>query len=92
MNCEMTNPIEEVFVQRVFLFLNAPVELDEELKKKLTSEAKRKFSKGWNVGEVVRLFNCIEDVNPDLEEDVALRRMAKINAEVKERLAREEPK
>jgi len=84
----MTNLNEEVFVQGVFYMLNAP-DLDEELKKKLTFEAERRFCEGWTVFEVVRLFDCIEDVNPDLEEGVALCRMAAINAEVKERLARE---
>mgnify|MGYP003340599125 CR=1 FL=1 len=42
----------------------------------------------WSDNEIRRYIGCWEEVNPDLEENVACRRMDKICDEVRERLGR----
>lgn len=41
--------------------------------------------RGFTVCDAVELCWCIENVNPELDEDIALKRMARIEARVKAR-------
>lgn len=58
----------------------------------LRDDAARMLVEGWTVNEVVSLLRCTEEVNPDLAEDVALRRMSQIRSAVLERLEAEKRK
>lgn len=48
--------------------------------------AQELLGQNWTVDEVVRYLHCLEHVDPDLPEDVALARMARIRAAVKLRM------
>ena len=53
----------------------------------ITQDAQRRLAEGWTVDEVVWYLTNMEEVNPDLEEDIAVRRMQQITSRVKTRLA-----
>lgn len=43
------------------------------------------YERGWTVTETVKFFLCMQEVNPFLNEEVALTRMSEIEARVKMR-------
>lgn len=47
---------------------------------------KQFYKEGWTRGEVLSFLNCMEHRNPELEEDTALKQMARIRKSVAERL------
>lgn len=53
----------------------------------LRSDAEDYISKGWTVQEVVSLLVNLEEVHPDLNEDVAIATMSRIRKSVGNRLA-----
>lgn len=66
---------EDEFVQRVFKKL--PV-LAAEYKEQNEHLIRQRFQKGWSFEDVIAWERCTEEVNPDLDEEVALNRMAVI--------------
>lgn len=52
----------------------------------IRSEAKQRIRQGWIPDEIVRYLRCREEVDKELEEDVALARMASIWESVLKRL------
>lgn len=52
----------------------------------IRSDAKRMIKQGWIPDEIVRYLRCCEEVDKELEEDVALARMASIRESVLKRL------
>lgn len=52
----------------------------------LRYDAKRMIRQGWIPDEIVRYLRCCEEVDKDIEEDVALARMAYIRQDVLNRL------
>lgn len=52
----------------------------------IREHAARLGEEGWTCEEAVSLLRNMEEVNPDLSEDVALRRMATIRSNVEKRL------
>ncbi len=46
------------------------------------------LAKGWLQGEVVQYLRWMEHVDPTMDEDIALRNMARIRGIVEERLAK----
>lgn len=42
----------------------------------------------WTEGEIRRYLNCTEELNPELDEAVAIKRMTQISEEVSARLGR----
>lgn len=45
------------------------------------------LEKGWTSDEIVSILKLTEGVNPDIDEDVAMGRMAKITEQVNKRLS-----
>lgn len=52
----------------------------------IRSDAKRMIKQGWIPDEIVRYLRCREEVDKELEEDVALARMTSIRESVLKRL------
>jgi hypothetical protein len=52
----------------------------------MLEHAARLGEEGWTCDEVVSLLRNTEEVNPDLSEEIALRRMATIRSNVEKRL------
>jgi len=52
----------------------------------IRNEVRALYNSRWSKSEILRYVQCIENVNPDLDEDVAIKRMMKIRLEVEQRL------
>lgn len=64
---------ENTFVQKAFARLPSfSLERDRELTDRLL---RRHYAKGWHIDDAVAFCKCLEDVNPTLDEAVALSRM-----------------
>lgn len=63
--------------------MNRLPELDADDAKMIASIARGFLASGWSEDDVVRYLRCHEFVNPDLDEEVALARMARIRERYK---------
>lgn len=75
------------YVERVMAVLG-PLVTDERDLAMIKSDVPRFFKKGWTISETVAFLRLTEEVNPELSEEFALRRMAEITATVENRLAK----
>jgi hypothetical protein len=62
-------------------------ELSSETLVLVTRDAARKLAAGWTADEVVAHMRNIEEINPELHEDLALARMRRTAAAAEARLA-----
>lgn len=68
---------------------NTPTSVATEQELGMTADDLRRMHKdGFIVEEAVALMRCMEHFNPDLDEDIALARMASITATVKARVGK----
>lgn len=79
----MDDKAKNEFVERVMARLptltdNTDIEL-------FKADIARRYVDGWTENECVRYCMCMEEVDPNLDEDIALTRMAWIRGEVKAR-------
>ena len=68
----------EDFVEHVMRRVQAMYTIDTQDVGLIRSDVGRQFDQGFTADDSVRITCCIENVNPDLPEDVALRRMKAI--------------
>ncbi len=66
-------PTQKQFVDQVMSRL--PKIPDERDIPMLQLDAAKYFDEGWTVNDTVAYFRCMEEVNPELEEGIALARM-----------------
>jgi len=70
-------------VEEVFRRLPLLPEEDRFLEPVIKQDIKRKLEEGWSKQDILSCLRCVENFDPDLDEDIALRRMAKISAKYK---------
>jgi len=51
---------------------------DLEFKTVIESHAKNLLNDGWSIPDIVSYISCMEEINPDLDEDIAVSRMVAI--------------
>lgn len=68
---------------RAWLPLPLPDERDEWC---IDHTAHKCFDEGWTWQEAAHYIRCFEEINPDLDEDTALKEMARIRKNVEYRL------
>jgi hypothetical protein len=72
------------FVQKVMARL--PEVENSQDRELIIRDATQLGEEGWTCDEVVSLFHCMEEVNPDIPEAIALRCIAAIRSNVEKRL------
>lgn len=66
------------YVEQVFK--NLPEILDLQDKQMVESEVLRLLISGWEITDIVSYICCMEEVNPSLNEDIAIQRMNEIRS------------
>jgi nitric oxide reductase activation protein len=75
-----------IIIAAVFRQLPPP-DCCPEVKQHIERAIEKFFFEGWTVADMVLYFSCLEEFNPSLDEDVALKCMATIAAKYKEKAA-----
>jgi hypothetical protein len=67
---------EEIFVETVMMRL--PPIIEVHVARELHHVARCRYNEGWTVGECVAYMRCLSEVNPELDDEVALKRIQDI--------------
>lgn len=82
---DIRTSVIEADIDSVFARLSRFNSIAEEDRESILRVIRLCLENGFTTGETVRYCRCFEEVNPDLDECIALDRMAKIQREVNNR-------